>query len=543
MIDAVVIVQARTSSRRLPGKVLLDMGGLPLAVLAAKRAASCGHKVVLATSNDASDDALFNVATGHGVHCIRGPLDDVLQRFCLALEHVADATPVVRLTADNILPNGDLIQEVLEEFVSRKLDYITTTDTSSGLPYGCAVEVTRAANLRAAAAEATAKADREHVTPWVRRRCGVSIFQAHHSLGLGHLRATIDCLEDYLQMQAALHDVPNLVGSRWQDLVNRLRHGLGQPVTSRHLTDMVLGTVQLGMPYGIASRGAPSADEGERMIKAAISNGVASIDTARAYGCSEEIIGRVLKQGWVGRSRIITKLSPLAECDEQTSIVAMRALAENSLLQSCVALSLHALDTVLLHRVDHLRRWGGVVLQVMKEWQASGRIQRIGASIQTPEELLIALNCPDVTHIQLPCNVLDYRWDDLVEQITRARNERALTIHIRSALLQGLLTLDDPAAWRQAHVSDHEPIITWLRSQVTAHNKTDIASLCLAWARGLEWADGVVVGCDNLKQLHLTMRHFQTAPLSAADILKMRDMRPEVSVHTLNPASWMRLAT
>lgn len=538
MIEALVIVQARTSSRRLPGKALLDMGGMPLAILAAKRASNRGHRVVLATSSDPSDDALMHTSHRHGMRCIRGPLDDVLQRFCFALADASDDTPVVRLTADNILPDGDLIQEVLAEFERRALDYITTTDLSSGLPYGCAVEVTRAAHLRAADAESTDQGDREHVTPWVRRRYGVAIFQARQALGLGYLRATIDCLDDYTQLFAALHDVPSLETCPWPKLVERLKNAPGQPVTRRPLTDMVLGTAQLGMTYGIASQGAPAVEESERMIKAAISNGVASIDTARAYGSSENIIGRILSQGWDGRSSIVTKLSPLPDCDEKSSADTVRALAENSLLQSCVALRTQALETVLLHRVEHLRQWNGAVLQTMKQWKADGRIQRIGASVQTPDELLMALDSPDISHIQLPCNILDHRWDDQVGQIMAARQQCGLTIHIRSVLLQGLLTLDDAAAWRRAHVMNHEPIVAWLNEQATAYRKDDIPSLCIAWARGLEWADGLVVGCDNLSQLLLTMRYFESSALAGADIQRVRASRPPVSSETLNPAMW-----
>jgi spore coat polysaccharide biosynthesis protein SpsF len=181
----------------LPGKALLDFQGLPLAALAARRAGNRGAQVVVATSRDASDDALAEAMHGHGVPVVRGPLDDVLGRFVLALGETPDAVLVVRLTGDNILPDGALIADVLAEFEARGLDYITTTDPASGLPYGCAVEITRAGHLRMAAAQAPASPDREHVTPFIRRRFGVRVFTGHAAQGAGHLRSTIDCLDDY----------------------------------------------------------------------------------------------------------------------------------------------------------------------------------------------------------------------------------------------------------------------------------------------------------------------------------------------------------
>ena len=63
----IVVVQARTSSSRLPAKVLLDFHGLPISILVAKRAASTGLRVVIAISDDASDDALASIAKKHNV--------------------------------------------------------------------------------------------------------------------------------------------------------------------------------------------------------------------------------------------------------------------------------------------------------------------------------------------------------------------------------------------------------------------------------------------------------------------------------------------
>ena len=80
MTEPLVIIQARVGSRRLPAKSLVNFRGLPIAILAARRAASRGHNVVLATSTEASDDMLVNAAAAAGLAVVRGPLDDVLAR-------------------------------------------------------------------------------------------------------------------------------------------------------------------------------------------------------------------------------------------------------------------------------------------------------------------------------------------------------------------------------------------------------------------------------------------------------------------------------
>ena len=135
MTEPLVIIQARMGSRRLPAKSLVNFRGHPIAILAARRAASHGHNVVLATSTEASDNMLVNAAAAAGLAVVRGPLDDVLARFCKALGNTADRTPVLRLTGDNIVPDGGLITEVIEAFETADADYMTTGTVASGLPY------------------------------------------------------------------------------------------------------------------------------------------------------------------------------------------------------------------------------------------------------------------------------------------------------------------------------------------------------------------------------------------------------------------------
>src|SRR5688500_14987486 len=91
-----VVIQARVGSARLPGKVLLPLGGLPAAVLCAKRAATTGRSVMLAIPEGTADDPLAEAAAAHGVTFRRGALDDVLSRFMLAIEDMDDDAVIVR---------------------------------------------------------------------------------------------------------------------------------------------------------------------------------------------------------------------------------------------------------------------------------------------------------------------------------------------------------------------------------------------------------------------------------------------------------------
>ena len=96
-MNSVVVLQARTTSSRLPGKVLLPINGMPLVVLAAKRAANTGRRVIVATSMQDSDDGLAALLAHYDIPCFRGSLENTLDRVVEALSAFDDQTIVFRL--------------------------------------------------------------------------------------------------------------------------------------------------------------------------------------------------------------------------------------------------------------------------------------------------------------------------------------------------------------------------------------------------------------------------------------------------------------
>ncbi len=156
------ILQARMSSTRLPGKVLLPLQGAPMIVRQIERTqrARSLDALVVATSTGADDDA---IAAAVAVPVHRGPLDDVLARFVGALDaHPADH--VVRLTADCPLVDPGLIDACVALHLESGADYTSNTPASHAWPKGLDVEVIGAPALRRAAREATTAEEHEHVT-------------------------------------------------------------------------------------------------------------------------------------------------------------------------------------------------------------------------------------------------------------------------------------------------------------------------------------------------------------------------------------------
>lgn len=189
----VAVIQARTGSTRLPGKVLAVIGDRPLFAwtIAAFRAVPVINAVVLATTDEPADDSLA-AAAGALAPVHRGSARDVLARVWGAAAPYAPDL-VVRGTADNPFPDPDVIAAQVAACASGGFDYVGT----SGYPLGIAAEVARASALEAAAGEAGAPAEREHVMPFLYERPGrFRIGSLAAPAPARHSRYTVDTPED-----------------------------------------------------------------------------------------------------------------------------------------------------------------------------------------------------------------------------------------------------------------------------------------------------------------------------------------------------------
>lgn len=204
-MSALVVVQARMSSTRLPGKVLADVGGEPMLALLLRRLAGARRVSAtrVATSVQAEDDPVERCATAAGVDVHRGSLEDVLGRVIGA---TADhAGPVVRITADCPLVDPSVIDAVIERFESTPdCAYASNVDPRT-YPDGLDVEVVAREALVTVAAETSDARAREHVTAAVRAdpvRWPQAVVT--HDPDLGALRWTVDTPEDLAFVRAVV---------------------------------------------------------------------------------------------------------------------------------------------------------------------------------------------------------------------------------------------------------------------------------------------------------------------------------------------------
>lgn len=206
---AVAVVQARMSSTRLPGKVLATLGDCSVLELLLRRLARSGELdgIVVATSTDPSDDAIEREGERLSVRVLRGSLTDVLGRY-LEASASTGADAVVRITADCPLTDPEVVDQVVALWRDSGADYVTNTLEPRSYPDGLDVEVISAPALARVGELAHEAADREHVTPYIRRHPekfpsrGLHLDPSH-----GDVRVTLDTPEDLHSLRRLIDQV------------------------------------------------------------------------------------------------------------------------------------------------------------------------------------------------------------------------------------------------------------------------------------------------------------------------------------------------
>ena len=196
-MTVIAIIQARMSSTRLPGKVLLPLVNKPVLAHVVERLSYSRliEKIVVATSIDSSDDPIADFCYQQNWLCYRGSLEDVLDRYYQTATQF-DASAVVRITADCPVIDPVVVDAVITGFLSGNYDLF---GLDGEFPDGLDCTVFSLSALKKARLNAKLKSEREHVGPYIEN--SPHLFQ-NGSLkifhGLQHHRWTLDEPEDYL---------------------------------------------------------------------------------------------------------------------------------------------------------------------------------------------------------------------------------------------------------------------------------------------------------------------------------------------------------
>jgi len=254
-----------------------------------------------------------------------------------------------------------------------------------------------------------------------------------------------------------------------------------------------LGTAQFGLAYGITNlKGKIPEQEVANILALSYDEGIYWLDTAQAYGDSENVLGRAMRKGH--SFHLISKLP----AQQQTSFdINDIAIWESSFIKSCDRLGVEKLDALLIHSSSDLIKPGK---EHLEKWllglRDRGLINRLGVSIYSAQDLE-GINPQLLNIVQLPFSLYDQRLlhDGTISQLYA----KGVAIHARSLFLQGLL------------VSPSSKWPSWVPQDVRTHHQKleafvkkyscSLIDICLEFASIQKALDAVVLGVCSTQEL------------------------------------------
>lgn len=293
---------------------------------------------------------------------------------------------------------------------------------------------------------------------------------------------------------------------------------------------IVLGSVQWGLPYGIANRsGQPGSDQVSRILGEARLAGVDLIDTARAYGNSESVIGALTEREphW----KIVTKVTPQLDLGGGSRAQVGEAV-ERSLSESHRALRRDRLELVLLHRAEQRCLWGGVAWDVLRRHRDAGRVTGIGVSVGSPEEAYQALEDGEVDALQVAGSLLDQRLarGGFFERAAMLRKQ----VFVRSVFLQGVAFLDPMRM--PGFLEPAREVLVAVRGWAERHG-CDLGDVFLLYARQ-RLQGRLVLGCETSEQLAANLATWRRQDIEDHRFDELAALVPDLGDEILNPALW-----
>jgi aryl-alcohol dehydrogenase-like predicted oxidoreductase len=290
---------------------------------------------------------------------------------------------------------------------------------------------------------------------------------------------------------------------------------------------LTLGSVQFGLPYGIANTtGLPDEAAVFALLDLAHAGGVTTIDTARAYGASEDRLGRWLGQRRHGDVHIITKVPPLP----QGSIDQRRSALRTSLAQSRQALGVTRLDAVLMHRAEDLL--DPVIEATCEEEIAGGGIAAFGASVYEPDTAFSILKTRAAL-LQVPVSAADRRFERA--GVFSAAVAQGVAVFGRSVFLQGALLMD-PAAL-PPHLTGLAGPLRAVRD-IAAREGRSLVELLMLAVRDKPGITSIVAGAETQTQLAAQLAAIGAPALDVSTREAIEAAFDSVSAPLLDPSRW-----
>lgn len=294
---------------------------------------------------------------------------------------------------------------------------------------------------------------------------------------------------------------------------------------------LVIGGAQLGMRYTCNNKIFRKKNEIKKIFKLGKKFGINKVDTAIAYGKSEYNIGanKVSKKTFV-----ITKFD-LENFDEKN--ISLFNFLKKKIENSLKKLGISKINILLIHRYKDLKKYNSKLIYALKKLNKMGYFNEAGISIYNPNELKFSLKHSYLKNIQLPFNIIDYRW--LEPQIINLIKKKKVKIHVRSIFLKGLLInkKNSPKKFNLIMSKIHSKF----NNYILKFKKKNKLELCISYVRSFNWIKYFVIGFNSLKEYKEILKVVNTSEkLCRKDVLTInRDMKSIIKDRKiLSPNLW-----
>ena len=286
---------------------------------------------------------------------------------------------------------------------------------------------------------------------------------------------------------------------------------------------IALGTVQFGMKYGISNQeGQVSPIEIKSILKCALEMGVDTLDTAISYKDSEKYLG----MNDANFFKIVTKIPPIPN-----SIEDVRGWCLNQFNSSLIKLNTCQIYGLLLHSPEDLLGTNGpAIYGALNFLKQTGKVKKIGISINTFKTIAEIINTYKIDLIQVPFNIIDRRL--LNSGILKILKDKDIEIHTRSAFLQGLLLMSEID--RPPEFSKWNNIWNQWASWLSDNSITALDG-AIKYALSCPEIDKVIIGVQSSKQLTEI-----SSSIMKKNIYDFPDIQC-VDENLINPSKWLKL--
>ncbi len=270
---------------------------------------------------------------------------------------------------------------------------------------------------------------------------------------------------------------------------------------------LIIGTANFGLEYGIANKKKLNSEEVFEILSLAKEMGLWGIDTARAYGDAEMVLGEFFKK----HGKVFNVITKLPKKDYKTT-----KDVEDEVFESMKNMNIEYIDFILLHSYETYKFYGKLIIPVLQSLCSDKSIGRYGVSVYHPEEVEdITGAVKDNLAIEFPLNLFDQRF--LGRDIIHKLKSDGGFLFARSIFLQGLFFLDEKRLnGNFAKVKDKIGKIREISE------KYNIKPECISFLFAAEksWIDGVVIGIDTKEQLVANMECFSEGSLKKYKLIE-----------------------